>query len=893
MNHQRILVLTDLGVAAHATFAAIRRFAPSAFQLIVIAQQRAHQFTWSTWAERPDGDDAADRALNELREAAERAAHVVDVALVSDLTADALADAVTASAIDLVVVGSVPMRTLGLVAELRKRSPVSVLCVPSPLGAAVPEGGNRLLCVGLSARERRAVVGFLRDHTRPGDRAVLLSSKPLSPEDLLELREVSGIPAGVDLIADSGQSLLELLGPQARRGPDLIVLPRFPPVVLLGVTPGPPLLILPPLRTAPQEWERAIDLPDLVDDGAQIRARLEYAVSVGRRTPIADQELAFVHEGKVVVRATSRRGEIELPSGVGDSLGVFRASGNETADLLPPTEVRVAVLHAGPRAVLLFDSEIEEHELSLIRGATWADPVAVRLRSIRSFAWVRAKLRAAGLPPYVIDAGAVLGEGEGTDVPELVDAVRLARAATRMRAGGFPVTAIVYRGPHEPAAKGFVAVRPEQLAALAAPPTAARGRAPLAERLNAMTGSEPIDGNRIEVELDNPTARGWLLSAINGSRRRVHFQVYMALDDDIGRPVEAALAAAGARGVTVRVVVDSLHGLHGSFGACNPLLERLSSRPGVQLRVWKPITGPPTVEDLKQRDHRKLVVVDGEVALLGGRNLSHEYYAGFPEVRLTAALTWRMVPWLDAGARVEGPAVAAVERSFLQAWTDSGGEPFEISVPTSAGSTTARVVVHRGLRDAHTLEAYLALIDTARSHIYAVNTFPLLLEIQHALLCALRRGVRVRTLFGNLTPRHGDELFKGPWAAARTMATSFVHSRMDALVAAGAECYEFVVRRQPGWDPAVADVRPHVHAKALTADGQVCAVGSANLDIAAGYWESELLLVIEDEAITRAVEARFDGLIADSERVDRNDPEWRRRAQRRQWMRYWPGMLSG
>jgi len=119
-----------------------------------------------------------------------------------------------------------------------------------------------------------------------------------------------------------------------------------------------------------------------------------------------------------------------------------------------------------------------------------------------------------------------------------------------------------------------------------------------------------------------------------------------------------------------------------------------------------------------------------------------------------------------------------------------------------------------------------------------------------------------------------------------------VHSRMDPLVAAGGECYEFVVPRQPGWDPAVGGVRPHVHAKAMSADGRVCVVGSANLDVTAAYWESELLLVVEDEAIARGVEARFDELIAYSDRIDPNDPEWRRRAERRRWMRYWPGMLS-
>jgi phosphatidylserine/phosphatidylglycerophosphate/cardiolipin synthase-like enzyme len=887
MNYQRILVLTELGVDPQVTFTAIRRFAPSAAQVIVIAHQPTHPFAWRAPA---DVNDAEDREWEDLRAAAQRAAAVVDVVFAPELTADALSDAVTAGAIDLVVVGSPQMRALGLVAEVRKRTQAPVLVVRSPLEASARDGGNRLLCVGLSARGRRAVVKFLQEHASSSDRAVLLSTRALSSGDLGRMREVLGIEA--ELHPREGQRMRQLLGPPARPDIDLVVLPRFPPIVLLGVKSGPALLILPPFESGPSEWQRAIDAPDLVDDGVIIRARLEYAIGIGRGTPIANQEMAFVREGKVVARATSRDGEVELPSGLGDFLGMFRTTGKEAADPLALVEAGVAVLRAGSRPMILVDAETEKDQLPLIHGAAWADLVGVRVRPVHSYASLRAKLRAAGLPPYVIDAGAVMGEGEAPDVPEFADAVRLARVATRMRADGFPVAAIVYRGLHEPATQGFAAVRPEQLAALAAAPTAARGRTSLAERLNATTGSEPIDGNRIEVELDNPKARTWLLSAINGSRKRVHFQVYMALDDDIGRPVEAALAAAGARGVTVRVLVDSLHGLHGSFGLRNPLLERLSARPGVELRVSKPITRPPSLEELKQRDHRKLVIVDGELALLGGRNLSHEYYAGFAEVPLTVAMPWRTVPWLDAGARVEGPAVAALERSFMQAWTEAGGEPFEIRVPAPAAATTARVVVHRGLRDAHTLEAYLALIETARSHIYAVNTFPLLLELQHALLRALRRGVCVRTLFGNLTPKHGEELFKGPFAVARSAATSLVHSRLDPLVVAGGECYEFVVRRQPGWDPAVGDVRPHVHAKAMSADGRVCAVGSANLDVTAGYWESELLLVVEDEAIVRAVEARFDELIAGSDRVDPNDRDWGRRAQHRQWMRYWPGVLS-
>jgi phosphatidylserine/phosphatidylglycerophosphate/cardiolipin synthase-like enzyme len=366
----------------------------------------------------------------------------------------------------------------------------------------------------------------------------------------------------------------------------------------------------------------------------------------------------------------------------------------------------------------------------------------------------------------------------------------------------------------------------------------------------------------------------------------------MALDDDVGSAVEAALAEAGARGVAVRVLVDSLHGLQGSLGARNPLLERLGNRPGVELRLIDPITSAPSLHDLKQRDHRKVAVIDGNVALIGGRNLSHEYYTGFDEVRLTKQSLWREVPWLDAGARVEGPAVAAIDESFLDTWTAAGGTPFDIEEREAAGTTAARLVTHHGLRDARTLDAYVSMIDSAQSHIYTVNGFPLILEIQHALLRALRRGVRVHTLFGNLTPMHDGIPFNGPWSAARVEATQLVHSRMDALVAAGADAHQFAVPHQSHWEPGLGTIQPHVHAKLMSIDGRVCSVGSANLDVTAGYWENEMILIVEDAEIAAAVESHIEALLAQSPRVDREDPEWPQLARRRRWMRRWPGVMS-
>src|SRR5690606_16641581 len=102
-----------------------------------------------------------------------------------------------------------------------------------------------------------------------------------------------------------------------------------------------------------------------------------------------------------------------------------------------------------------------------------------------------------------------LDEGDAHDVSALVDAVRLARTAARMRADGFQVSAIVYRGPHQPSTIGFPAVGPHELSALVPPLPGPAGAASLSARLDETTGSQVVTGNRIEVELDNSKARHW------------------------------------------------------------------------------------------------------------------------------------------------------------------------------------------------------------------------------------------------------------------------------------------------------------------------------------------------------------------------------------------------
>lgn len=886
MNYRRVLLISELGCDARGALAMIRQAAPAADLLVVVAYTMERQFAWFSGEAPGSLNEAVTASIDAIRASTTGTAKSVEVKLAVDLNAGTLAEIADASEIDLVVAaGLLPARVITLLMELRRKRSVAILW-----SARAPLSNHpvrKIRCEAIGARARAAVAAFLRDHGDSGLHAtvVLLESHMHNREAALD---IAGIEVQVNMVTR---------GAQEKETIDLLVLPGFPSV-LLDVRPWPaPILILPPLHTAGPILQRAIDVADLVDDSGVLRASIQYAGGSGRYNPIPDQEVAFVSGGRIAAVITTSNGEGELPPGfAGESLGVFRVAERTAIDPLAAIEQTITVIRPGTRPLLLFDSELADYELATLarlKGQDAPDLLAVRMRPTRSCNSIRTRLRNAGLPTRVADASAVLDEGAAFDVPEAVDPVRLARVGARMRATGFPILAIVHRGPHTPSTIGFAAVRAEDIsgARLKLEAAVPQPRS-LPGRLEATTGAALLQGNRIEIEMDNAKARRWLLEAIAASKQRVHLQLYMALDDDVGKPVEAALAEAGARGVTVRVVVDSLHGFEGSYGIHNPLLERLGARPGVELRVSRPLTGVPSLEELKQRDHRKVAVIDGSVALVGGRNLSHEYYTGFDEVKLTANSKWRQVPWLDAGARVEGPAAAALERSFLDAWTVAGGEPYDIAEQPAAGSSAARVVVHHGLRDAYSLEVYLALIESATSHVYAVNGFPLILEIQHALVRAIRRGVRVRALFGNLTPTHNGKPFKGPWSTARTAATELVHSRIDALVAAGGECYQFAVREQPGWTRGLGVVNPHVHAKVMSVDGKVCSVGSANLDITAGYWENEVMLIVEDESVVRGLEAHIDHLIAESQPVDPNDQMWQRTAKRRKWLRRWPGVLS-
>ena len=824
------------------------------------------------------------------------------------LGGDALVSLCVAEGIDLVVDGARTLRSVAALYALRRLHRLPILFasdVHQPQRLA-GDGLQRVRCLAMGARARDQVHAFLRDHADPSMRISLVGPGAPSHAQLVDLLELGGIQASVEVPTRHAPG--QRLSRPWLRDDDtaLLVCAQLPALVLLGARRTTAVLLLPPPTprsgTDVVGLEGELDVADVADLGGPLRTRLETIATVGSPHPVPDQTIAVVADGHCIARIQLQDGALTLPTlsmapslRTTHTIGLFRVvdgahadhddHDNEHDDVVA-VERHIAIVRPGNRPLLLCDADVVDATLQLLPHL---EPLVVRLRPVKSLRAIRERLRALSLPAHVLDARAVLDEGDAVDVSEALDAVRLARVAVRLREAGFPVVALVHRGPLSPTAPdGMVCFQEAALLACAPDVPALQPQPPSLRRVD----QGAMAGNLVQLEIDNQTARRWLMEAIASSTTTLHLQTYLVADDAVGRAVEAALAAAAARGVVVRVLVDALHALHGTLGATNALLGRLAMVAGVEVRSARPIRELPSMTDLKLRDHRKVVVVDGGLALVGGRNLADEYYTGYDEVDLDAASVWTRVPWFDAGARLQGPAVAGVAASFREAWLEAGGDDFDVVTPGVIGSSSVRVVTHRGLRDAHGLEAYRELIAQARSHLLVVNGFPLVLELQHALLDARRRGVAVQVLAGHLVTTHDGTAFPGSFVAGRVLATDLVFSRLDPLVAMGADVRCFMVPPSTSTTAHLGTLRPQMHAKLLSVDGKRCAIGSANLDITASYWESELMLVVDDHDVVADLEARLQRVMQQATASHRDDPVRAEQARRRAWMRRWPGVLA-
>ncbi len=326
-----------------------------------------------------------------------------------------------------------------------------------------------------------------------------------------------------------------------------------------------------------------------------------------------------------------------------------------------------------------------------------------------------------------------------------------------------------------------------------------------------------------------------LLETVRASREEVLVEMYQVRPDPVGRELLAALAGAARRGVAVRLLLDRL----GSAGVAS-WLAPLRMR-GVDARWYNPLRPWHSILD---RTHRKLVVVDGAVAALGGVNLAAEF----------SECTAGARAWRDVSLWAEGPVVGALRRQLATAWRTHGGEP--LPAREEVGPAGLRCALAGGAdgRRGHAA-AYRALAAAATTELLLVTPYFLPpLRLQQDLLVAVRRGVRVVVV----VPRRVD-LAWFPHASRALYA---------GLLRGGVEIWERVDRM--------------VHAKVAVVDGRLAAVGSVNLNRQSLESNSETLVLVDHP---RLVAELRDLVLVESTRSAEAICRWRWPAHpdRRRW----------
>jgi cardiolipin synthase len=379
---------------------------------------------------------------------------------------------------------------------------------------------------------------------------------------------------------------------------------------------------------------------------------------------------------------------------------------------------------------------------------------------------------------------------------------------------------------------------------------------------------EPLTvGNAATLLNDGPAAYKSMFEAIARARDHVNVEYYIIDDDEVGRHFSDALLRKAAEGVSVNLMYDSV----GSIDTPRAFFDRLRAG-GVRVLEYNPVNPLKARGDwrVNNRNHRKVVIVDGQVGYTGGINISGVYShgsapsggsagsggsggvsgsgGGFRASDKSSGPGWR-----DTNVRLEGPVVAQLQRMFLDTWAKQHGETLParnwFPQPRRAGDNPARIIAS-GPDDAIPaiyVSLVSAILNAEKSVHITMAYFVPDPQTMEALEGAAARGVDVTLVL----PSHTD--FWAVFHAGR--------AHYSELLDAGVKIYE----RQD----------TILHAKTVVIDGVWSTVGSSNMDWRSFLLNAELNAVILGESFGNAMEAMFQRDLGDSARID---PEsWSRR----------------
>lgn len=335
--------------------------------------------------------------------------------------------------------------------------------------------------------------------------------------------------------------------------------------------------------------------------------------------------------------------------------------------------------------------------------------------------------------------------------------------------------------------------------------------------LERAAATRAIPGNRVRLLQDGPETYEVMLDLIARATRWIHFENYIIHDDRAGRRFADALSERARQGISVQVLYDWF----GCVGTPRRFWRALRSA-GVRVRVFNPLRLAALFGNL-ERDHRKLVVVDGQSGVLGGLCIGDEWM-GDPARDIP--------PWRDTAIEVEGPACVALDRAFWRVWERSKGDP--------GLASEAPEGPERGNATVWVLAAEPGRMRTSRVIELLATAVQDRLWIADAYLLPPRR---LRQAFADAARSGVDVRFLGPSSSDVPWIRNLTRINYRPALKVGARIFE--------WDG------PMLHAKTLVSDGRWTKIGSSNLNAASLLGNYELDVLIEEPHLAATMEAQF------------------------------------
>lgn len=386
----------------------------------------------------------------------------------------------------------------------------------------------------------------------------------------------------------------------------------------------------------------------------------------------------------------------------------------------------------------------------------------------------------------------------------------------------------------------------------------------LAALEEAATGSPLIAGNKLTLLNDGPQTMAAMLAAIRNAKDNINLETYIFGQDDLGKEFADLLIQKQHEGVQVNIIYDSI----GSLKTSAEFFKQLSDA-GINLIEFNPVNPFKRLISwhLNNRDHRKILVVDGTIAFTGGINITDDYSSR--SMFRSHSKNKSNLGWRDTHIQVEGPAVASFQWLFMQSWvsqrTDDLAARKYFPPLKPAGDKIVRIIASEPGGGYEVYKAYVLAMQEAKLSIHVTNAY-FVPDVQMiaALTKAAKRGVDVKIVFPGISDA-GLVMYAG-------------RSFYSELLASGVRIFELQ-----------ASV---LHAKTAVIDGYWSTVGSTNLDMRSFLHNSEVNLIAFDHDFGSVMENAFNEDLKNS--VEVTADKWAQRPfsnRMKEWMarrlEYW------